>query len=336
MKVLVTGGSGFIGSNFIHYWHATHPDDTIINVDALTYAANQENVASLADNDFYTFEHVDIADVSGIDAVFARHKPDLVVHFAAETHVDRALGERSQFVITNVVGTQVLLEACLAHNVGHFHHISTDEVFGEVGNGQSYAFTENSQYRPRNPYSAAKAGADHLVRAYNISLGLPVTITNCSNNYGPFHTPEKMIPLAITNLLEGKKVPVYGKGLQSRDWLHVEDHCRAIDAVIASGKLGETYLVGAMSDEVNNLALATRLCELLDADPATSIEFVADRKGHDFKYVVDWSKISNDLGWRPQVDLDAGLAKTVDWFKNNEWWWKPIKARQPEFQRITD
>ena len=335
MRVVVTGGSGFIGSNFIHYWMATHPDDTVINVDKLTYAANQATLKSFDGNERYVFEHVDIAEDDQVDRVFATHNPDLVVHFAAESHVDRSITDRGVFVRTNVVGTQVLLDASLKHQVAHFHHISTDEVFGAIGETESRKFDETTAYDPRNPYSASKAGSDHLVRAYNRTFGLRTTITNCSNNYGPYQLPEKMISLAITNVFEGKKIPIYGTGHQSRDWLYVEDHCRAVDVVIDNGESGVTYCVGGAHDEVSNLEIAHKICAILGKDPDSTIEFVPDRPGHDFKYVVDWSRIRDGLGWAPTRSLDQGLTETVKWYDENREWWEHSKSNQATFNRVT-
>jgi dTDP-glucose 4,6-dehydratase len=249
---------------------------------------------------------------------------DVIVHFAAESHVDRSLFDAMTFVRTNVLGTGILLAAALDAKVKRFHHVSTDEVFGSLDLDSKEMFDENTPYSPRSPYSASKAGSDHLVRAYFDSFGLPVTITNCSNNFGPYHFPEKLIPLAITNLLEGKKVPVYGDGLNVRDWLYVEDHARAIDLVLQKGKVGETYLVGGMTDEISNLEVVKKLLKLLGKSEE-DIEFVEDRKGHDRRYGVDWSKIKSELGWQPQYDFETWLSKTVEWYKENEWWWKPIK-----------
>lgn len=325
MKILVTGGAGFIGSNFIHYWHKTHPKDQIVNLDKLTYAGNLENLKDLEKDPNYHFVHGDIADYDLVNKLFTKEKFDTVVHFAAETHVDRSIINASAFVRTNVLGTQVLLDNALKHGVKRFHHVSTDEVFGAIGEEEKRKFNENTPYAPRSPYSASKAGSDHLVRAYHETFGLPVTITNCSNNYGPYLFPEKLIALAVTNLLEGKKVPVYGQGKQCRDWLFVEDHCRAIEAVLEKGKVGETYCVGGMDEEVTNLEVVKAICELLGKNSEESIEFVKDRPGHDFKYVVDWSKIKKELGWEPLYDFKTWLEKTVEWYKDNEAWWKGVK-----------
>lgn len=323
MKLLVTGGAGFIGSNFILYWLKTHPEDVVVNFDKLTYAGNLENLASVQNNPNYSFIKGDICN--GEEVEQAMQDVDIVVHFAAESHVDRSILNPAEFVKTNVEGTQVLLNAALKNNVKKFHHISTDEVFGALEVDSHEKFTENTPYAPRSPYSASKAGSDHLVRAYHITYGLPITITNCSNNFGPYHFPEKFIPLAITNVLEDKKIPIYGDGQQIRDWLYVDDHCRAIDVVLQRGKIGETYLVGGMMELLPNIKVARRILNLLGKDESY-LEFVKDRPGHDRKYDVDWSKIKTELGWEPQHTFDEWLAKTVEWYKKNESWWKQVKS----------
>ena len=323
MKLLVTGGAGFIGSNFILYWMKNHPQDSIVNFDKLTYAGNLENLKEVEKNPNYSFVHGDICDTIAVDA--AMQGVDIVVHFAAETHVDRSISGPAVFVKTNVEGTQVLLDSALKHNVKRFHHVSTDEVFGSLELDDSSKFNERTNYNPRSPYSASKAGSDHLVRAYSTTYGLPITITNCSNNYGPFMFPEKLIPLSITNVLEDKKIPIYGDGLYVRDWLYVDDHARAIDLVLASGKVGETYLVGGMMELIPNIEIAKKILKLLGKDESY-IEFVKDRPGHDRKYDVDWSKIKNELGWEPLHSFDEYLAKTVEWYKTNKEWWSRIKT----------
>ncbi|MGH9856849.1 MAG: dTDP-glucose 4,6-dehydratase [Acidobacteriota bacterium] len=323
MKLLVTGGAGFIGSNFILYWLKKYPDDHVINFDALTYAGNLENLTEVENNNNYTFIQGDICDTETVTNIM--EDIDVVVHFAAESHVDRSIMEPSAFVTTNVLGTQVLLDAALKAGISRFHHISTDEVFGSLSLDDKNKFNEQTAYNPRSPYAASKAGSDHLVRAYHTTYGLPITITNCSNNFGPFMFPEKFIPLAITNLLEGKKIPVYGDGLYVRDWLYVEDHARAIEAVLQQGKIGETYLVGGMMELLSNLEIAKRIVTLLGKDESF-IEFVKDRPGHDRKYDVDWSKIKNELGWEPQHSFDEWLAKTVAWYQENTEWWQRIKS----------
>lgn len=322
MRLFVTGGAGFIGANFILYWIKNHPADSIVNFDKLTYAGNLENLREVEKNPKYTFIQGDICDGDSVRK--AMKGVDMVVHFAAESHVDRSITGPDVFVMTNVVGTQVLLDAAVEQKVGRFHHVSTDEVFGSLTLEDTSKFNERTIYAPRSPYSASKAGSDHLVLAYAATYDLPITITNCSNNFGPYQFPEKLIPLAITNLLEGKKAPVYGDGLYVRDWLYVEDHARAIDAVLTKGKIGETYCVGGSTDDFNNLAIVKKIVQLLGKDES-SIEFVKDRSGHDRRYAVDWSKIKNELGWEPQHSFDDWLEKTVQWYKENEQWWRRVK-----------
>lgn len=322
-KLLVTGGAGFIGSNFILYWLKKHPEDSIVNFDFLTYAGNLENLKDVQNNPNYIFVHADITDPAAVASNM--QGIDIVVHFAAESHVDRSILEAAPFLQTNVIGTNVLLDAALKSSIKHFHHISTDEVFGSLQLRDNKKFTEDTPYDPRSPYSASKAGSDHLVRAYFHTYGLPITITNCSNNFGPYQFPEKLIPLAITNVLEGKKVPVYGDGLYIRDWLYVEDHLRAIELVLTKGNIGDTYVVGGMGEEVSNLEVVKKILAILDKDES-QIEFVKDRPGHDRKYSVDWSKIKNELGWEPQHSFDDWLEKTVAWYKENEEWWRHIKS----------
>jgi len=323
MKLLVTGGAGFIGSNFILYWIKKYPQDYIINFDKLTYAGNLENLSEIEKNPQYLFMHGDICNPQEVEK--AIEGVDVVVHFAAETHVDRSIMTPATFVMTNVIGTDVLLDAALKNRVKKFHHVSTDEVFGSLDLNNSNKFNERTLYDPRSPYAASKAGSDHLVRAYHATYGLPITITNCSNNFGPYQFPEKVIPLAITDLLEGKKIPIYGDGLYVRDWLYVEDHCRAIDMVLKKGKVGETYCVGGLTDDINNLAVAKKILTLLGKGEEM-IEFVKDRPGHDRRYALDWSKIKNELGWQPEHNFDEYLTKTVEWYKTNENWWKKIKS----------
>jgi dTDP-glucose 4,6-dehydratase len=323
MKLLVTGGAGFIGSNFILYWLKNHPDDQIVNFDKLTYAGNLENLKSIENNPKYSFVKGDICNSSQVES--AMKDIDIVVHFAAESHVDRSIMEPSAFVMTNVVGTQILLESALKNNIKRFHHISTDEVFGALNLDSEEKFSELSRYDPHSPYSASKASSDHIVRAYADTYGLPVTITNCSNNFGPFQFPEKIISLAITNLLENKKVPVYGDGLYVRDWLYVEDHCKAVELVLEKGKIGETYCVGGMTEDVNNLSLVEKIISILGKSEEM-ILFVKDRPGHDRRYAVDWSKIKNELGWEPLHSFDEWLEKTIKWYQENENWWKAVKS----------
>jgi dTDP-glucose 4,6-dehydratase len=331
MKLLVTGGAGFIGANFIHYWLKNHPTDEILNFDKLTYAGNLENLKGTDTNPNYSFVKGDICNGVEVDSVMSG--VDTVVHFAAESHVDRSIMEPAEFVLTNVVGTQVLLDAALKHKVKRFHHVSTDEVFGALELNSQVKFDENTKYNPHSPYSASKAGSDHLVRAYFDTFGLPITITNCSNNYGPYQFPEKIIPLAITNLLEGKKIPIYGDGLYVRDWLYVEDHCRAIELVLSKGKIGETYCVGGMTQDVNNLELTKKILSLLGKNE-DMIEYVKDRPGHDRRYAIDWSKIKKELGWEPAHSFDEWLEKTVQWYRENDSWWKDVKSG--EYQKYYD
>ena len=322
-RILVTGGAGFIGSNFILYWLKNHPGDHIINLDKLTYAGNLENLKSIEENSNYKFIKGDICNIEDVRG--ALEGVGTVVHFAAESHVDRSIMDPEQFVITNVLGTQVLLEESMQAKIKKFHHISTDEVFGALELTSEDKFNESTRYDPHSPYSASKAGSDHLVRAYHDTYGLPITITNCSNNFGPYQFPEKMIPLAITNLLEGKKIPVYGDGLYVRDWLHVEDHCVAIEAVLEKGKNGQTYCVGGMAEDISNLDVAKRIINILGKNE-DMIEFVKDRPGHDRRYGVDFSKIKNELGWEPKHSFDKWLEETVKWYQDNEEWWKKVKS----------
>ena len=315
MKILVTGGAGFIGSNFILYWLKNYPNDQIVNLDRLTYAGNLENLKEVEKNSNYKFINGNICDVNIVDRAMAGI--DTIVHFAAESHVDRSIKKPQDFVITNVVGTQVLLDVALKYNAKRFHHISTDEVYGSLDLNDQSKFNERTNYNPRSPYSASKAGSDHLVRAYYETYGLPITITNCSNNFGPYQFPEKFISLAITNILEDKKVPIYGDGLYVRDWLYVKDHCRAIDLVLNKGKVGETYLVGGMTKDISNLEVTNKILKIMGKDNSF-IEHVKDRLGHDRRYAVDWSKIERELGWKPLHDFDKWLEKTVQWYKENE------------------
>jgi dTDP-glucose 4,6-dehydratase len=322
MKLFVTGGAGFIGSNFIHYWLKNHPDDHIVNFDALTYAGNLENLVSLKDNSHYSFIKGNICDSKAVAS--AMNGIDTVVHFAAESHVDRSITGPAIFVTTNVIGTQVLLDSALKQKIKHFHHVSTDEVFGALELNSKEKFNEETLFKPNSPYSASKAGSDHLVRAYHQTYGLPVTITNCSNNYGPYQFPEKLIPLAITNLLEDKKVPVYGDGLYVRDWLYVDDHCRAIDLCLQKGKIGETYCIGGMSDDASNLDLIKLIIKLMGKSE-DSIEFVKDRSGHDRRYAIDFTKAKKELGYNPLYPLEDYLKKTIEWYTDNQTWWQRLK-----------
>jgi dTDP-glucose 4,6-dehydratase len=323
MRLLVTGGAGFIGSNFIRYWLAKHIDDEIWNLDKLTYAGNLENLREVQDNPHYHFVKGDVCDAKLVDKTMAGM--DTVVHFAAESHVDRSILSPEEFIRTNVLGTGVLLEAAVKHKIGRFHHVSTDEVFGTLPLQGSEAWNEQSPYSPRSPYSASKAGADHLVRSFFITYNLPVTISNCSNNIGPYCFPEKLLPLAITNLLEGKKVPVYKPGNQMREWLYVEDHCRAVETIIKKGKVGETYFVGPDHPAITNLEVIKKVLGIMNLGE-DKIEIVGDRPGHDVRYALDWSKIKNELGWEPQVTLDRALQMTVAWYQENQEWWKRVKS----------
>jgi dTDP-glucose 4,6-dehydratase len=329
MKLLVTGGAGFIGSNFIHYWLKEHPEDEITNLDALTYAGNLENLNDVAENPQYTFIKGDIRDVKLINSLVK--DTDTIVHFAAESHVDRSITGPEAFVETNIKGTFVLLEAARKHKK-RFHHISTDEVFGALALTDAGKFTEETPYNPNSPYAASKAASDHLVRAYHHTYELPVTITNCSNNFGPYQHPEKFIPRMITELLDGRTAKIYGDGLYVRDWLYVRDHCRAIDAVLKKGKIGHTYLVGGMTKDVNNLQIARLLLKNLDL-PENRIEFVKDRPGHDRRYAVDWDRINKNLGWTPEHGFEEWLTETVKWYQTNEWWWRPLKDQAEQLYR---
>lgn len=322
MKLFVTGGAGFIGSNFVRYWLENHPDDDVINFDALTYAGNLENLADVENNPHYRFVKGDICDRGAVED--AIEGADVVVHFAAESHVDRSILGPEAFVETNVKGTFVMLEAARARNL-RFHHVSTDEVFGSLELSGSSLFTESTPYAPRSPYSASKAASDHLVRAYHVTYGLPVTISNTSNNYGPYMFPEKFIPLAITNLIEGKKVPIYGEGNQVRDWLYVLDHCRGIDLILEKGKIGETYLIGGTTDDISNIDVARMILRLLDKGEEM-LEHVTDRPGHDVRYALDWGKAKRDLGYEPQHSFEEYLTKTVEWYKTHQEWWQRVKS----------
>lgn len=324
MKLLVTGGAGFIGNNFIRFRLKAHPKDQIVNLDELTYAGHLSSTKDFADNSRYKFVKGDITDAKLVDKTITG--ADFVVHFAAESHVDRSILEPGEFIKTNVLGTQVLLDAALRHKIKKFHHVSTDEVFGTLPLEGDKKFNEETAYNPHSPYAASKAASDHLVRAYYDTFNLPVTITNCSNNYGPYQDPEKFIPRMVTRLLDGEKVPIYGDGKYVRDWLYVDDHCRAIEAVLLKGKVGETYCVGGQTKDTNNLAITKMILDFLGKDESW-IEYVKDRPGHDRKYAVDWTKINKELGWEPQHGIETWLEKTVRWYQENEWWWRPLKKR---------
>lgn len=322
MKLLVTSGAGFIGSNFIRYWLERYPLDNIVNFDLLTYSGNLENLKGIDRDKRYTFIRGDIRDKESVQK--AVKGIDIVIHFAAETHVDRSLFAAGDFITTNVLGTQILCEASISQKVKRFHYIGTDEVFGALPLGGDEKFNEKTNFDPRNQYSASKASGEHFVRAYYHTHGLPITITNCTNNFGPYQHPEKLIPLFITNLLEGKKVPMYGDGLYIRDWLYVKDHCRAIDIVLKKGLIGESYMVGAQHKEVNNLKLTYKILKILSKGES-DIEYVKDRPAHERRYAVDWRKIAK-LGWKPEYDLDYWLEKTVEWYKDNRDWWMRVKS----------
>ena len=342
MKILVTGGAGFIGSAVIRL--AVARGHEIVNVDALTYAACLDNVAEAARRNTYVFEEADIRDRAAMDRILAHHRPDAIMHLAAESHVDRSIDGPGTFIETNVTGTYTLLEAARTYWVGQgrpesfrFHHISTDEVFGSLG--ATGKFTEDTPYDPRSPYSASKAASDHLVRAWGETYGLPVVLTNCSNNYGPYHFPEKLIPVVILNALRGRPIPVYGKGENVRDWLYVEDHADALLLVLEKGPVGRSYNIGG-ENEARNIDLVRTICRLLDARRPQGaphdrlITYVADRPGHDLRYAIDPTRIREELGWRPSVTLEEGLAKTVDWYLANEDWWRPLLDRQGVGKRL--
>lgn len=323
MKYLITGGAGFIGSNFIHYLFEKHPDCEVINLDKLTYAGNLENLKDLEINYHYKFVKGDIVDSKIVEQ--AMQGVDVVVNFAAESHVDRSILGPEEFVRTNVLGTYTLLEAARKNGVKRFHHVSTDEVYGSLPLDSKEKFTELTKYDPSSPYSASKAGSDHLVLAYYKTYGLPVTISNCSNNYGPFQFPEKLIPLAITNLLENKKVSVYGDGLNVRDWIHVKEHCAGIDLILQKGKIGEIYLLG-VSGERTNIDVVKMILKILGKNES-QIEFVKNRLGHDLRYAIDSGKAEKQLGFKKSYDFEKGLAETVKWYKDNESWWKKLKVK---------
>jgi len=350
--LLITGGAGFIGSNFVHYWFGRHQDDRVVVLDALTYAGNRHNLAAVEADGRFRFVHGDIGDSALVAQLLREEAVDVLVHFAAESHVDRSIHAPDAFVETNVVGTHSLLKA--ARNVWgeaadgfagkRFHHVSTDEVYGSLGPDDA-PFSETTPYAPNSPYSASKAASDHLVRAYHHTYGLPVTTSNCSNNYGPYHFPEKLIPLMIVNALNGQRLPIYGDGANVRDWLYVEDHCRGIELVLENGRLGETYNIGG-NNERRNVEIVHALCALMDAafaadeslklrfpqapaahgrPTASLIEYVVDRPGHDRRYAIDASKASKELGYAPQTSFEAGMALTLQWFLDHEAWWRSVQ-----------
>ena len=347
-NILVTGGSGFIGSNFIQYL-INHSDyKKIINLDKLTYAGNSDNLINIENDPRYKFVKGDICNRDFINKIFHDYKPITIVHFAAESHVDRSIDGPKDFIDTNIIGTYNLLQESLniysklnkeSKSFFKFHHISTDEVFGSLG--KSVYFTEDTAYDPSSPYSASKASSDHLVRAWHRTFGLPITISNCSNNYGPYQFPEKLIPLMIINCLSNKELPVYGKGDNVRDWLYVEDHCKAIDLILKDGAIGETYNIGG-NNEIKNIKIVKSICSILDTlEPTKSLKqysdlitFVSDRPGHDFRYSIDTTKIKNELNWGPEESFDTGLLKTIKWYLDNEIWWKKIQNHVYNQERL--
>ncbi len=323
MKILVTGGAGFIGGNFIHYMLREHPEDQIVCVDCLTYAGDLETLEPVWDNPRFSFYKTDITDREGIDQIFQKEQPDVVVNFAAESHVDRSIEDPGPFLMTNVIGTQILMDACRAYGIKRFHQVSTDEVYGDLTLDQPDAFfTEETPLHASSPYSASKAGADLLVLAYYRTYGLPVTISRCSNNYGPYQFPEKLIPLMITLALRDQPLPVYGQGVNVRDWLYVEDHCRAIDMILQKGQAGEIYNIGG-HNEKHNLDIVKLICQKLGKSEDL-ITFVTDRKGHDLRYAIDSARIQEELGWQPETTFDDGIQETIDWYLKNQTWWEHI------------
>ncbi|MFW1507394.1 dTDP-glucose 4,6-dehydratase [Vibrio parahaemolyticus] len=350
MKILVTGGAGFIGSAVIRHI-IRDTQDSVVNLDKLTYAGNLESLVDVADSDRYYFEQVDICDRTELDRVFSEHQPDMVMHLAAESHVDRSIDGPAAFIETNVMGTYHLLEAARQYwssleeankSVFRFHHISTDEVYGDL-EGTDDLFTETTSYAPSSPYSASKASSDHLVRAWQRTYGLPTLVTNCSNNYGPYHFPEKLIPLMILNALDGKPLPVYGDGMQIRDWLFVEDHARALYKVVTEGEIGETYNIGGHNEKAN-IEVVKTICALLEElrpdKPAgvksyeSLITYVKDRPGHDVRYAIDATKIAQELNWTPEETFESGIRKTVEWYLNNPQWWQRVLDGSYSLERL--
>jgi len=354
VKILVTGGAGFIGSAVVRHI-IKNTQDSVVNVDKLTYAGNLESLADVAHSDRYAFERVDICDAAEVARVFAEHQPDAVMHLAAESHVDRSITGPADFIETNIVGTYVLLEAARAYwltlsdeakKAFRFHHISTDEVYGDLPHPDEHPqgtalplFTEQTAYAPSSPYSSSKASSDHLVRAWRRTYGLPTLVTNCSNNYGPYHFPEKLIPLVILNALEGKPLPIYGKGDQIRDWLYVEDHARALYTVVTQGAPGETYNIGG-HNEKQNLDVVHTICDLLDeivpkeGSYREQITYVSDRPGHDRRYAIDADKISRELGWKPEETFESGIRKTVEWYLHNSEWCRRVQDGSYQRERL--
>ena len=350
MKIRVTGGAGFSGSAVVRHI-INHTQDSVINLDKLTYAGNLDSIASVADSERYAFVQADICDRAELDKIFAEHQPDAVMHLAAESHVDRSIDSAGEFIQTNIVGTFTLLEAARAYYQTlpserkaqfRFHHISTDEVYGDL-HGTDDLFTETTPYAPSSPYSASKASSDHLVRAWRRTYGLPTIVTNCSNNYGCYHFPEKLIPHMILNALDGKPLPVYGDGKQIRDWLYVEDHARALYLVVTQGKIGETYNIGGFNEK-QNIQVVRIICELLEelapnkpqgiAHYADLITHVTDRAGHDVRYAIDASKIQRELGWTPQETFESGIRKTVQWYLDNKDWWQRVLDGSYKLERL--
>lgn len=350
MKILVTGGAGFIGSAVVRHI-IENTNDSVVNLDKLTYAGNLESLKSVENNERYAFVQADICDRSALDRVFAEHQPDLVMHLAAESHVDRSIDGPAEFIETNIIGTYTMLEASRQYwnqldasrkEAFRFHHISTDEVYGDL-EGTDDLFTETTSYEPSSPYSASKASSDHLVRAWLRTYGFPTVVTNCSNNYGPFHFPEKLIPLMILNALDGKPLPVYGNGMQIRDWLYVEDHAVALYTVVTKGEIGETYNIGGHNEKAN-IEVVKTICSLLDelvpnkpegvAQYQDLIMYVTDRPGHDVRYAIDASKIERELGWKPAETFESGIRKTVEWYLNNKAWWSRVLDGSYSFERL--